>query len=134
MRPKGKGSLTVMVPLRQYSRSDYDCKCQLAPHSIGKPMQGKQPQQKVKALCCSSALRLWTNLLERPCLCLVPEEPLLLLLLLQEFHLEQLLLRCDCVEGRGLQHGAGAPLQHVGQGLLRVGWDEGARWIQPGTT
>lgn len=74
------------------------------------------------------------TLLERPCLCLVPEEPLLLLLLLQEFHLEQLLLRCDCVEGRGLQHGAGAPLQHVGQGLLRVGWDEGARWIQPGTT
>lgn len=98
---------------------------------LGKPTQGKQPQQKVKALCSSSALGLWTNLLERPCLCLVPEEPLLLLLL-QEFHLEQLLLRCDGVEGGGLQHGA--PLQHVGQGLLGVGWDEGARRIQPGAT
>jgi len=66
---------------------------------------------------------------------LLPEEPLLLLLLLlQEFHLEQLLLRRDCVDRGGLHHGARPPLQHVRQGLLRVSWNEGACWIQPGTT
>lgn len=75
-------------------------------------------------------------LLERSCLCLLPEQPLLLLLLLllQEFHLEQLLLRCDCMDRGGLHHGARASLQHVRQGLFRISWNKGACWIQSGTT
>lgn len=69
-------------------------------------------------------------LLERTSLRL-PEEALLLLLL-QKLHLYQLLLRRDGVQGRRLHHGARAPLQHVGQSLLGIGWDEGARRVQSG--
>ena len=63
----------------------------------------------------------------------MPEKPLLLLLL-QKLHLYQLLLRRDGVKGGRLHPGPRAPLQHVGQSLLGVGGDKGARGLQPGTT
>lgn len=78
------------------------------------------------------ALLIGTNLLERSRLGL-PEEPLLLLLL-QKLHLYQLLLRRDGVKGGRLHHGPRAPLQHVGQSLLGIGGDKGARGVQPGAT
>lgn len=91
------------------------------------PARGKLPVLLLR-------LRGWTNLLESPCLCLLPQEPLLVLLLLQELHLEQLLLREDPADQGRLHHRARAPLQQVGQGLLRVAWHKGACWAQPGTT
>lgn len=71
-----------------------------------------------------------THLLEGPCLCL-PEKPLLLL---QEFHLQKLLLWTEGVQGGRLQHSSWAPLQHVGQGLFGVCRHKGACGVQPGAT
>lgn len=124
-----------MVLPKQYLGCYCECNCQLALHSMCL-FRASSPNTRQKPLCCSSAFGVWTNLLERSCLCLLPEQPLLLLLLLllQEFHLEQLLLRCDCVDRGGLHHGARASLQHVRQGLFRISWNKGACWIQSGTT
>lgn len=61
----------------------------------------------------------------------MPEKPLLLL---QDLHLYQLLLGGDGVQRGRLHHGARAPLQHVGQSLLGIGGDEGARGVQSGAT
>lgn len=72
------------------------------------------------------------TLLERSSLGL-PEEPLVLLLL-QELHLYEVLLRRDGMKGRWLHDGTGAPLQHVGKSLFGIGGDKGACGVQPGAT
>lgn len=77
------------------------------------------------------SLLAWTHLLAGPGLGL-PEEPLLL----QELHLDQLLLLLwrDGVQCGRLHESARAPLQHVRQGLLGVGGDKGACGVQSRAT